>query len=107
MENITMQRMLDIQKELQDKYQWCEMIPENAHRNVLWGVGEFGEIIDIIKKQGCDAVMDDPETRKEFIKEMVDVIMYLMDTALCFDISAEEISKVYEEKHAYNMKRWD
>lgn len=107
MENITMQRMLEIQKELQDKYQWCEMIPENGHRSVLWGVGEYGEIIDIIKKEGPEAIMNQPDVRKEFIKEIVDVMMYLMDTALCFDISSEEISKIYEEKHAYNMTRWD
>ena len=107
MESITMQRMLEIQKELQDKYHWCDMIPENGHRSVLWGVGEFGEIIDIIKKCGDDAIMNDPETRTEFIREIVDVMMYLMDTSLCYNITAEEISKVYEEKHAYNMTRWD
>lgn len=107
MESINMQRMLEIQRELQDKYQWMDMIPENGHKSILWAVSEIGEVIDIVKKCGHEAVMDDPETRKEFIKEIVDVMMFLMDTSLCFNITAEEISKTYEEKHAYNMTRWD
>ncbi len=33
-------------------------------------------------------------------------MMYMSDLMTCFDVSAEEFSKIYEEKHAYNMKRW-
>ncbi len=102
-------RMQEIQKELQAKYgaDWIQMAPENGHYSVLWAVSEVGEMIDIIKKQGYEAIMNDPETREEFIKEWVDVMMFMTDVTLCFNISAEEITKNYEAKHAYNMRRWD
>lgn len=107
--SMDLSRMQAIQQELQAKYgeDWIKMAPENAHYSILWAIGEVGEMIDIIKKQGYQAVMEDPETRKEFIKEWVDVMMFMMDITLCLDISPEEITQLYEEKHAYNMKRWD
>lgn len=109
MDIINIARMLDMQKELQDKYSknWLDITPENGHYFVLWAVAELGEMIDIIKKQGDTAIMEDKETRKAFIKEIVDVMMYLGDVLRCYDISAEEFSKLYEEKHAFNMTRWD
>lgn len=109
MANMSISRMQEIQRELQAKYgdDWIQMAPENGHYSVLWAIGEVGEMIDIIKKQGYDAIMNDPDVRTDFIKEWVDVMMFMTDVTLCFDMSAEEITRLYEEKHAYNMKRWD
>ena len=106
---MTLARMQEIQKELQEKYKdyWRQVAPENGHFSLLWAVGEMGEVIDIIKKMGYDAIMDDPDTRREFIREMVDVLMYMTDTMLCYGITPEEMTEVYEEKHAYNMHRWE
>lgn len=109
MKIMDIQRMQDIQKELQAKYgeDWIQMAPENGHYSVLWAIGEVGEMIDIIKKQGWEAIMNDAQTREDFIKEWVDVMMFMMDITLCYNISPEEITRLYEAKHAYNMKRWD
>lgn len=109
MEIMNFQRMQDIQRELQAKYgeDWIPMAPENGHYSVLWAIGEIGEMIDIIKKQGWQAIMEEPDTRADFIKEWVDVMMFMTDVTLCFDIGAEELTDLYEKKHAYNMVRWD
>lgn len=100
--------MMEIQAQLYEKYgdDWIKKTPENGHYSLLWAMGEMGEIVDIIKKQGYKKIMDDQNVRDDFIKEIVDVMMYMTDLITCFGISAEEFSKVYEEKHAYNMKRW-
>ncbi len=107
-ENISVERMLEIQAELYEKYgkDWISKTPENGHYSLLWAMGEMGEIVDIIKKQGHIKIMNDESVRTDFVKELVDVMMYMSDLMTCFDISAEEFSKIYEEKHAYNMKRW-
>ncbi len=106
---MNLERMQQIQRELQDKYgaNWIQMAPENGHYSVLWAVSEIGEMIDIIKKEGWQAIMDDPQVREDFVKEWVDVLMFMTDVTLCFRMTPEEITKAYEEKHAYNMKRWD
>ncbi len=106
--NINIERMMEIQEELFAKYgeRWIRKTPENGHYSLLWAMGEMGEIADIIKKQGHNKIMQDKETREDFIKEIVDVMMYMTDLMNCFDISAEEFSKFYEEKHSYNMNRW-
>ncbi len=107
-ENISIERMMKIQAELHEKYgkDWFKRCPENGHYSLLWAMGEMGEIVDIIKKQGHEKIMADEVVRNDFVKEIVDVMMYMTDLMACFDISAEEFSKVYEDKHAYNMKRW-
>ncbi len=106
--NMNIERMMEIQAQLFDKYgsNWINRTPENGHYSLLWAMGEMGEIADIIKKQGHDKIMEDEKVREEFLKEIVDVMMYMTDLMNCFDISAEEFSKAYEEKHSYNMNRW-
>lgn len=101
-------RMQEIQAELQAKYleKWGGLSPEMAASKLLWMVGEVGEVAEIIKKEGASEIMDNPETRRHFVEEVCDTLMYLNDVLLCFDITPEEVEEVYEEKHARNMKRW-
>ena len=99
--------LLTMQRELQEKYKgkWSPIAPENARNQLLWGIGEIGEMIDIIKKRGDDAILCDADTRRAFLEETVDVMMYLMDVLLCYDVDADEFSGIYAAKHAHNMKR--
>ncbi len=98
--------LIAMQTELQALHpEWGGIYPERTKDQLLWGVAEMGEVIDIFKKRGADGIMNDPETRQHFIEEMADVIMYLTDILLCCNISAEEYSQVHAQKHARNTKR--
>lgn len=98
--------LLAMQTELQDSHpQWGGTPPARGREQLLWGIAEIGEVIDIIKKRGDDEIMNNPETRRHFVEEMADVMMYLTDVMLCYNITAEEYSNVHARKHAHNMKR--
>ena len=98
--------LLKMQTELQASHpQWGGTPPSAARSQLLWGICEIGEVIDIIKKRGDDEIMNNPETRRHFVEEMADVMMYLTDVMLCYGITAEEYSEVHARKHAHNMKR--
>ena len=105
--DLKISEMLDMQRELQEKYRkkWGGTPPEQGASQLHWGVGEIGEVIDIIKKRGADEIMRDPVTRAHFVEEMSDVFMYLCDVMLCYGITAEEYSETHAQKHAHNMKR--
>lgn len=98
--------LLAMQRELQQLHpEWGGTPPERGSDQLLWGIGEIGEVIDIIKKRGDDEIMHNPETRRHLIEELADVQMYLADVMLCYGITAEEYSDVHARKHARNMKR--
>ena len=69
-------------------------------------IGEVGEVIDIVKKNGSEKACTDPEIRKDLIEEMADVLMYFNDIMLCYGITEEELKKAYTEKFKRNMTRW-
>lgn len=69
-------------------------------------IGEVGEVIDIIKKNGDKKSIEDSEIRQHLIEEMSDVLMYFNDVMLCYGISEEELKQVYISKFETNMKRW-
>ncbi|MEA4823925.1 MAG: nucleotide pyrophosphohydrolase [Clostridiaceae bacterium] len=100
--------MQQIQKELQEKYKdkWRQLTPEIGRDSLLWMMIEAGEIADIIKKKGDASIMEDTETRRHFIEEMCDTLMYFNDVMLCYNISPEELSQIYLNKHEANMRRW-
>ena len=83
-----------------------QRVPETAKSKLLYLFIEAGEAADIIKKQGDDEIMKHPETRRHFIEEMCDTLMYFNDILLCYGITPEELEQVYLEKHEKNMKRW-
>lgn len=108
MSDFNFEKMQEIQRELQNKYKdkWTPMQPEFAKDKLLYMFIEAGEMADIIKKQGNDEIMKNSETRKHFIEEMCDTLMYFNDIMLCYDILPEELEQVYLEKHDRNMERW-
>ncbi len=52
-----------MQKELQEKYKdkWEAISPETGKNKMLWMIGEIGEVIDIIKKNGDVKAASDTE----------------------------------------------
>lgn len=100
--------MQEMQKKLQDQYKdkWEPICPETGKNKMLWMIGEIGEVIDIVKKNGVCKVSADNELRKDLIEELADVLMYYNDILLCYGISAEELKQAYTEKFEKNMKRW-
>lgn len=100
--------MLEMQRALQERYQdkWETISPEAGRHKLLWMIGEIGEVIDIVKKNGGTQAAADTELRKHLVEEMADVLMYYNDVMLCYGISADELKQAYTEKFEKNMKRW-
>ena len=108
MKDFSINEMQEMQSLLQDKYKdkWEPICPEVGENKLLWMLGEIGEVIDIIKKNGGNKAADDVSIRKELVEELADVLMYYNDVLLCYGISAEELKEVYSEKFKRNMNRW-
>lgn len=108
MGKLDLYKMQEIQKELQDKYKdkWGGLSVKKGKEQLLWMLIEAGEVADIIKKDGDDKIMNDKSVRVHFIEELCDVLMYLNDVMLCFDIKPKEVEEIYLKKHHTNMNRW-
>ena len=77
MADFSMSEMQEMQKRLQDQYKgkWEPIGPETGKNKLLWMIGETGEVIDIVKKNGGAKAAADPELRKDLVEEMADVLM--------------------------------
>ena len=108
MSNFSINEMQSMQKELQDKYKekWERICPETGKNKFLWMIGEIGEVIDIIKKNGDKSAVADSSVREHLIEAMADVLMYYNDVMLCYGITEDELKQAYIEKFQKNMKRW-
>ena len=108
MEDFTINEMQEMQKLLQEKYKdkWEPIEPETGKNKLLWMIGEIGEVIDIVKKNGGIEASEDVALRQNLIEEMADVLMYYNDVMLCYGISAKELKHSYQSKFERNMKRW-
>lgn len=108
MAEFSIDEMQKMQKMLQDKYKskWEPICPETGKNKMLWMIGEVGEVIDIVKKNGETKVSTNPHIRKELVEEMADVLMYYNDIMLCYDITSDELKQAYCEKFQKNMDRW-
>lgn len=108
MSEFTINEMLEMQRILQDKYKdkWEEICPENGKNKLLWMIGEIGEVIDIVKKNGGTKASTDEKLRKDLVEEMADVLMFYNDVMLCYGITSDELKDVYKKKIETNMKRW-
>jgi len=73
---------------------------------LLWMIGEVGEVIDIVKKNGGEKAVSDEALRKQLVEEMADVLMYYNDVMLCYGITEDELKQAYVEKFEHNMRRW-
>ncbi len=100
--------MQKMQDELQERYKdkWQPICAETGKNKLLWMIGEIGEVIDIIKKNGASKSIEVPELRNNLIEELTDVLMYYNDVLRCYDISEEELKQAYVSKFEKNMKRW-
>lgn len=108
MSDFSIREMLTMQQTLQEKYKdkWETICPEAGKHKLLWMIGEIGEVVDIIKKNGDIKSLEDSDLRKHLIEEMADVLMYYNDVLLCYGISDEELKEAYTTKFEKNMKRW-
>ena len=108
MDDFSIKDMLTMQQSLQEKYKdkWEKISPEAGKHKLLWMLGEVGEVIDIIKKNGDKKSIEDIDLRQHLIEEMVDVLMYYTDVLLCYEISEQELKEMYIAKFEKNMKRW-
>ena len=108
MQKLTIGEIQEMKKALQEKYKhkWEPICPEIGQNKLLWMIGEIGEVIDIVKKNGGEVACSDAEIRKDLIEEMADVLMYFNDVMLCYGITEEELKKAYTEKFQRNMTRW-
>lgn len=108
MNNFGINEMLEMQSVLQDKYKdkWKPICPDRGKDQLLWMIGEIGEVIDIVKKHGGEKASQDVELREKLIEELADVLMYYNDVLLCYGITPEELKQSYVRKFEKNMKRW-
>ena len=105
---LSFERMQEMQKKLQARYAgvWHELCPEYGRSSLLWMLGEATECSDIIKKEGDRAIMENAETRRHFVEELADVMMYFNDLMLCYGVTPDELKTEYLKKHERNMNRW-
>lgn len=108
MKDFTIGEMLSMQKQLQEQYkdQWEKISPGAGKHHLLWMIGEVGEVIDLIKKNGDMKAVADAGIRKDLVEEMADVLMYYNDVLLCYGITPEELKDAYTKKFERNMTRW-
>ena len=108
MTDFSINEMQEMQRALQEKYKhkWSPLSPELGQEQLLWMLGEAGEVIDIIKKNGGLKASTDEKLRKDLVEELADVLMFYNDVLLCYGITAEELKQSYTKKFEKNMKRW-
>ncbi len=108
MEDFGINEMLAMQRALQEKYTgiWKPVCPDRGQEQLLWMIGEVGEVVDILKKHGGVAACQEETLRAQLVEELADVLMYYNDVLLCYGIPAEELKRAYIAKFERNMQRW-
>lgn len=106
--DFTVNEMLELQRKLQEEYKdrWKPICPELGNEKLLFMVGEIGEVIDIVKKNGGQRAAGDTQLRTHLVEELADVLMYYNEVLLCYGVTAEELKRAYTEKVERNMTRW-
>ncbi len=107
-DDFTVNEMLKLQRKLQEEYKdrWKPICPELGNEKLLFMVGEIGEVIDIVKKNGWQRAAGDTQLRTHLVEELADVLMYFNEVLLCYGVTAEELKRAYTEKVERNMTRW-
>lgn len=108
MEHFSISDMQAMQRALQDQYRgkWEPIEPDTGKNKLLWMIGEVGEVIDIIKKNGAEQATQNAQLRTHLVEELADVLMYYNEVLLCYGITEEELKNAYSEKFQKNMTRW-
>lgn len=108
MDEFTVNEMQEMQRQLQERYKdkWEPICADTGRNKLLWMVGEIGEVIDIVKKNGGEKVCTDEKLRAHLVEELADVLMYYNDVLLCYGITSDELKKSYTEKFGKNLGRW-
>ena len=106
--DFSMNEMLDMQRQLQEKYKgrWEPISPPVGKNKLLWMIGELGEVIDVVKKNGVQSAAEPGPIRDHLVEELADVLMYYNDILLCYGITAEELRSAYTAKFQKNLDRW-
>jgi len=110
MADLTLSEIMNMQNELQNKHKgkWTPLTIDYGRSCLLWMVEELGEVVSVIKKRGENAIMTDALVREAFIEEFVDVLMFMNDALMCYEITAEDLSEAFIKKHSKNMGRnWE
>lgn len=104
---ITINEMIDYSQRLWEKHkdEWAPMEPGYAYIFLLWLIGELGEVVEVIKKEGQEAVVRNRKVRHKMIEEIVDCFAYLVEVMNRFKISGGEFSQEYHKKMRYNLRR--
>jgi phosphoglycolate phosphatase-like HAD superfamily hydrolase/NTP pyrophosphatase (non-canonical NTP hydrolase) len=98
--------MLEMQRELHAIHpEWGNLDAAAGRNQLLWLMGELGEVIDVIKKNKAARLLEPGHVRDCLTEELSDVMMYLNDVLLCYGITPEEISCAYYKKHLHNLHR--
>lgn len=107
-DDFTVNEMLELQRKLQEEYKdrWKPICPELGNEKLLFMIGEIGEVIDIVKKNGGQRAAGDAQLRTHLVEELADVLMYYSEVLLCYGITADELKRAYTEKIERNMTRW-
>jgi len=105
--DVSIAQMMEMQINLHNRYEsWKKgLLPNRAQNHLFWMTEEVGEVISVVKKHGDIAIMDNPEIRAAFIEEAADVLAYLTNALLCYDVSPAEWSETIINKHKRNMTR--
>ena len=108
MSDLNFAQMHEMKRAMQEKYidKWGGLNPAIGRDQLLWMMIEAGEMADIIKKKGDEAILHDADVRSHFVEETCDVLMYLNDVMLCYGITPEEVAAAYRAKYERNMTRW-
>ncbi len=99
MENdLTISEMKQMQFQLyeKNKEKWADMEPNATKNHLLYMVEEMGECISIMKNEAI---------RNRFTEEMADVLMYYIEVLNRLNITSEELSNAYLQKHQTNLNR--
>jgi len=105
-EDLQISDMLALQRALQDMHpEWGGNIPQLGRRQLLWLVGELGEVIDVVKKVRPEQLTTPGLARSRLVEELADVAMYFHDVLSCYGISAAEFSQAYYDKMQRNLHR--
>ena len=104
--DLSLADMLEMLTELHAEHPDWGALDATAGRNqLLWLTGELGEVIDVVKKNDPAHLSQPGYAGDCLTEEIADVMMYLNDVLLCYDIAPEEISRAYYKKHLYNLRR--